>query len=266
MSVNNHSSSDLGAAGNPAVPGVIDLYARSVDSSHGLIALRFGISSSGGWTAPTGELAAEPSGVLWSSSDDAYAEGTDGQLWRWQRNPSLPAGAWTPLGGHLSAAPAAIGSSGSSGQSWVFVRGTDKALWYWSSTDGWHDAGGQLASKPSPAIVGHSLPDVFVEGTDGALWRYSLETNRWQDVGGHIVGTPSAVAQPGLLSIGYPYDVFVEGTDHAVWHASYDGSSWSWESLGGYIVEPPSAVSWGRGRFDVFARGGDNALWHRYFQ
>jgi hypothetical protein len=35
-----------------------------------------------------------------------------------------------------------------------------------------------------------------------------------------------------------------------------------WESLGGVLTSPPSAVSWGVGRLDVFAKGTDSACWH----
>ena len=46
----------------------------------------------------------------------------------------------------------------------------------------------------------------------------------------------------------------------------YDGTSWHWEDLGGFLTTPPSAVSWGSGRFDVFARGPNGDLLHRFYQ
>jgi hypothetical protein len=38
-----------------------------------------------------------------------------------------------------------------------------------------------------------------------------------------------------------------------------------WESLGGVITSPPTAVSWGSDRLDLFANGTDSALWHRWW-
>jgi hypothetical protein len=45
-----------------------------------------------------------------------------------------------------------------------------------------------------------------------------------------------------------------------------DAASWGgWESLGGLLISPPEAVSWGPNRLDVFAVGTDHALWHRWW-
>jgi hypothetical protein len=38
-----------------------------------------------------------------------------------------------------------------------------------------------------------------------------------------------------------------------------------WESLGGVLSSPPSAVAWGPNRLDIFALGTDQALWHRWW-
>ena len=38
-----------------------------------------------------------------------------------------------------------------------------------------------------------------------------------------------------------------------------------WESLGGELIGPPAASSWGADRLDVFATGRDGALWHRWW-
>jgi len=209
-----------------------------------------------------GVLAAEPSAVFASpTSQDVYVEGTDRQLWHWFNNGPGVCGGWQPIGGVLSSAPAAV--HGGSGEDVVFVRGADLGLWYWSSLTGWHAAGGKIAGKPAALSAGNGPPDAFVQGLDGALWRYATTTGTWQDIGGRIIGPPSAVASAGAL----PLDVFVEGVDHAVWHASSsNGSSWQWEALGGSISGPPSAVSWAGGRFDLFARMTDGALWHRFYQ
>ncbi len=43
-------------------------------------------------------------------------------------------------------------------------------------------------------------------------------------------------------------------------------SSWGgFESLGGILTSPPSAVAWGPNRLDVFVRGTNNAMYHRWW-
>ena len=47
---------------------------------------------------------------------------------------------------------------------------------------------------------------------------------------------------------------------------SRGGAGWSgWESLGGSLMSPVSAVSWGSNRLDLFALGVDHALWHKWW-
>jgi hypothetical protein len=61
-------------------------------------------------------------------------------------------------------------------------------------------------------------------------------------------------------------DIFGLGTDNAVWHRWWDGAHWGgWESLGGSLFSPVSAVSWSGDRLDLFAMGGDSALCHLWF-
>ncbi len=38
-----------------------------------------------------------------------------------------------------------------------------------------------------------------------------------------------------------------------------------WESLGGILISPPSAVAWVSNRLDIFALGSDHALWHKWW-
>ena len=262
------SSSELGAATNPALPHYLDIFERTpytIDLSTGLYGNHLHVDTYyDTWTVlpgSTGDLAAEASGVMWPNYDHVYVEGTDHQLWQWQYN--FPAvccagGGWVGArGGRLSSAPSAVRVSNNGvNEDVVFVRGTDLALWYWSSVSGWHPAGGKLGSKPNAVWTGIGSPDAFVRGTDGALWHFSATTGNWESIGGQIIGVPSVVG----------FDVFVEGTDHVLWHASYSAMSWHWEALGGSLTTPPSAVSWGFGRFDVFARGPDGTLWHRFYQ
>jgi hypothetical protein len=56
--------------------------------------------------------------------------------------------------------------------------------------------------------------------------------------------------------------VFALGTDQALWHARWNGTSWSWEGLGGQLKGPLSGASWASTRADVFGEGGDSSLQH----
>jgi hypothetical protein len=69
--------------------------------------------------------------------------------------------------------------------------------------------------------------------------------------------SPSSVSTDGTR-----LDAFVIGTDGALWHDNFNGTTWSWEGLGGQLGSSPSAVSWGAGRIDVVARSSDQSLWH----
>jgi hypothetical protein len=264
----SHTSAQLGAVTNPSFIGYIDVYERTTDTGHALsVSLLDQSHHPGQWTAWStcigGHLEGEPSGVMWNGSGHAFVEGTDQQLWEWIGVGQDLCGTWQPaIGGRLSAAPAAVGTG--TNEDVVFVRGTDLALWYWSSLTGWHSAGGRLAGKPAAVAPGNGPPVAFVQGTDGALWSFDTGTGSWHLVGGQILGVPSPVVEPrgGVV----PIDVFVEGVDHAVWHAHFDGTNWSWENLGGLVTSAPSAVSWGAGSLDVFARGADRLLWHIFYR
>ena len=171
------------------------------------------------------------------------------------------------LGGRLTSGPAAItikAASGKVASTWVFARGTDKAVHYrhysgvraqWGP---WTRLGGRKAvGAPGVTCLSRpaSLPVVFVRGTDGALWQRSLSGGRWISRGGHLASAPvplPAVAGtcPGRL------DVFALGTDHAVWEFTR-----AWHLVGGKSAVAPAAVRLPSGETDLFIRGTDHALW-----
>lgn len=170
------------------------------------------------------------------------------------------------LGGVLTSGPAAItikGGSGKSANTWVFARGTDKAVWYrqlveargrWSR---WISLGGRVLGAPAVTCLGGSaaFPTVFVRGTDGALWQRSLTGSRWISRGGRLASPPAALpAVAGKCPSSL--DVFALGTDHAVWE--FTGT---WHRVGGKSAVAPAAVRLPSGETDLFARGTDNALW-----
>jgi hypothetical protein len=171
------------------------------------------------------------------------------------------------LGGVLTSGPAAItikGGSGKPASTWVFARGTDKAVHYRKSVG----AGGswgqwtRLGTRTALGAAGvtclggpASRPIVFIRGTDGALWQRSLSRSRWISRGGRLASPPAPLPAvsgkcPSRL------DVFALGTDHAVWE--FTGA---WHRLGGKSASAPAAVRLPSGETDLFIRGTDNALW-----
>jgi len=58
--------------------------------------------------------------------------------------------------------------------------------------------------------------------------------------------------------------VFARGNDGALWQDAWNGSTWTWQQIGGGILDGPSPVMH-NGTLRVFARGLDSALWQAYF-
>ena len=83
---------------------------------------------------------------------------------------------------------------------------------------------------------------------------------------GNLLAEPSFLNQPSFpghrtASISSPL-----GTDSACWHKWWDGNAWGgWESLGGLLISPPTAVCWGPNRIDLFGVGEDSACWHKWW-
>jgi 5-hydroxyisourate hydrolase-like protein (transthyretin family) len=157
--------------------------------------------------------------------------------------------------------PAATGN-------FLFVTGSDNALWYktWNGAT-WSSAtslGGVLTSSPAATSPGNGVIDVFVRGGAGALYEKTTTNggtswSNWISLGGQIpTGTGPAACSWGAGRV----DLFVQGMDSALWHKSYTGTSWSsWQSLGGALTLSPGATSPSSGTIDVFVLGTDSGLW-----
>ena len=143
-------------------------------------------SLDGPWTRVGGALSSSPSAVpatngQCTSRADVFALGADGAVWEHL------AGSWRRLGGASVSAPAALRLPG--GQTDVFVRGTDDALWQnirpasgtaWS---GWRRIGGRLTSAPTAAVlpVTPTARAVYALGGNGSLYqgRNVVGTGTW---------------------------------------------------------------------------------------
>jgi hypothetical protein len=130
----------------------------------------------GVWTRIGGALASDPSALpavagSCPSREDVFALGTDSAVFE------RLAGAWHRLGGRSTVSPTAVQLL--SGETDLFVRGTDYALWMNSrasgttSWTGWHRVGGILSSAPAATIfpTNPQTRVVFALGADGNLWR-----------------------------------------------------------------------------------------------
>ena len=127
---------------------------------------------------------------------------------------------------------------------YLFVRGSDNALWYkyWTGTT-WTTAtslGGVLAANSSPAVTSPTSGaiDVFVQGTNGAVYEKTTTNNGatwsgWTSLGGGLAaGSSPAATSPGTGQV----DISVLGTGNVLWWktTTNSGASWSgWMSVGG---------------------------------
>ena len=169
------------------------------------------------------------------------------------------------LGGVLTSGPAAItiGSGIEFADTWVFARGSDRAVWYRRFSDArgtwgpWTSLGGRAIGDPGVTCVGGlpNSPIVLVRGTNNALWQRSLRGGGWISRGGVLASSPAGL--PTVATNCPPrLDVFALGTDHAIWE--FTGG---WHRVGGRSTVAPAAVRLPSGETDLFARGTDNALW-----
>jgi hypothetical protein len=101
-------------------------------------------------------------------------------------------GAFQRVGGRSPSAPAAVELR--SGQTDLFVRGADGALWMNSRAAiatpwaGWRRVGGRITSPPVATVFPASPPTrtIFALGADGDLWRgrnvVATATWAWDEV------------------------------------------------------------------------------------
>ena len=177
-------------------------------------------------------------------------------------------GAWQPLGGNLTAAPAAAGWV--DGRIDVVVRGTADALYGKVSTpaggwSGWSGLGGRLSTGPAVVASGSGVVDVFAAGTDHAVWHRSLARgvwSPWASLGGLTYTAPAVARDPrtGQLAL------FVRGTSNALYVKVRTGETWSgWRSLGGVLIDAPGSTGVSGG-VDVVVRGTGRALHAKTFR
>ncbi len=173
----------LGAPGATCVGdgfGPVIVYARGLDGA------LWRKPVGGAWSSLGGALASDPSALSpygggCPTREDVFALGTDLAVWE------RVGGAWQRVGGRSAVAPAAVQLTG--GETNLFVRGTDNALWMntrpsgSTSWAGWQRIGGVLTSAPAATAL-RTAPQtrvVLVLGSDGNLWqaRNRVGTSTW---------------------------------------------------------------------------------------
>jgi C1A family cysteine protease len=115
---------------------------------------------------------------------------------------------------------------------YMFVQGTDKALYYrTAASDAWKALGGILTSGPAAVTLGNDIY-MFVRGTDNALWYRTMANGTWHSLSGILSSAPAAAISDGNIM------VFVRGSDKKLYAKTRKTSSgtWGdWTSYGGII-------------------------------
>ena len=165
----------------------------------------------------------------------------------------------------------------------LFVRGTNvSGANMWSRSydySGWssfqQDPPGNESVRVSSQIAavswGYGRVDLFARSESGTLihkwYQNTSGWSRWEDLGGCIMGTPTATSwSPNRL------DIFAQGCNETginMYHKWWDNNRWySWEvvpAMNARISAAPSAVSWGLGRIDIFGRAENGQLIHNWY-
>lgn len=171
-----------------------------------------------------------------------------------------------------------------SGQTTVFARGADGAIWYRTEVaagtwNGWAAIPG-TGMTSGPSVV-HSSQGfyVYARGADGSLMEtmsnldndgrpttwvtssYPTSSIPWNSIGGRLTSAPNA-ASSSLVS----RTVVVRGADGNTWQRTYDGwlNGWdAWAPLGGTSYSAPVPVDQYTGvhRYLVNVVGTDGRVW-----
>jgi hypothetical protein len=232
-----------------------------------------------------GLLVSAPSAIYDGSSVVVFGEGTDHKLWRTVRQATGGYGNWELLGGAITARPAAVAATLEPSVYYVFVRGTDGAVYQAAGTSSTHGTasftrvGGRVLAGTGPAAAYEKIgpaahgqaPDppadestwVAVAGTNRALYVAQVGafpiSGQWQSAGGQTTASPAMTlyqANGSVLAV-------VRGTDNAAYYRSVQGAG-GWMSIGGRLSSGLVATIDGQtGTAYVYALGTDNQVYQK---
>jgi hypothetical protein len=217
-----------------------------------------------------GRLVSAPAPIFDDRTDTQilFGQGTDNQLWSsGMGGYTMSIQPWHPLGGRLTAAPAAVSLGG--GAYAVFVRGADGALWEraysgtaWSS---WRSLGGRLLAGTGPAaayLTASRQVYVAVVGTDRRLYLTIVgQRTGFFSIGGQMTVNPALTAiSPSTLA------AFARGTNGSGYYNQYRqaGGAAGWRSIGGRLTSGlAAATSIGGGSVTTYtmALGADSQVY-----
>jgi hypothetical protein len=215
-----------------------DVFVRGSDGALWHIYSNDGGSTWSNWESLGGQLApgTGPAVASWSQGRlDVFVQGTDNQLWHKWWNSAGWSG-WESLGGKLTASPAATWDMAvtPANNIYVFVRGSDGAVWqkyYQNGWSSWKSLGGQVAPNTGPAVS--QVLNLFVQGTDHQLWLNSgpRVAPAWRTLS---TTPPEALSTSSPGAVLLPNDhtlVCVSSTSGNVWYYEV-GISGQWYSAG----------------------------------
>ena len=232
-----------------------------------------------------GLLVSAPSAIYVGSTVVVFGEGTDHKLWRTVRQATGGYGNWELLGGAITARPAAVAATLQPSVYYVFVRGTDGAVYQVAGTSSTHGTasftlvGGRVLAGTGPAAAYEKIgaaahgqaPDppadestwVAVAGTNRALYVTQVGafpiSGQWQSEGGQTTASPALTlyqANGSLLAV-------VRGTNNAAYYRSVP-SAGGWTSIGGQLNSGLVATIDGNtGTAYVYALGTDNQVYQK---
>jgi peptidoglycan/xylan/chitin deacetylase (PgdA/CDA1 family) len=231
----------LGAPSAALAGSTLVVAARGMDSGLWVRVNRNGMW--GDWQDLGGILSSAPAVAVGADGGiDAFARGTDDQLWTRTMAPDGTLSVWTALNGVLATGPAAV--TVASGRLDVYVAGSDHSVWRRTRSAGgwswWEPLGGLTYSAPSAAPSPQGTDAwVVVRGLDNGLYLNAGmggAWSGWQPLGGVLIDAPGASGGSGGV------DVVVRGTDNALWSLRHRSGAWSdWSQA--WAPAPPPAPS-----------------------
>jgi hypothetical protein len=174
-----------------------------------------------------------------------------------------------PPGVSILGKPAIVYAPSGGGQ-YIFMRGSDSALWQYFN-GAWTRLGGTFFGDPTAVVWNNGINvNVFVLGTDDHLYNFGISNGSrlgWFSIDNNTTrvfsGAPKAFAK-SQTSI----DLFAIGENgHLEWIPWSTTSGWSaltdlGTMLGNAHHNPVSITSWGSNRLDIFATS-ESAVGHR---
>jgi hypothetical protein len=213
----------------------------------------------------------------------AFAARSDGTFYACKVNGNVATSSWTATShgkpGQGATGDASVHFHSTNTDIYVFVRtlsgnlylrtaeqafNNDNATWTWVNLG--KPSTTTIESDPS-SVSYNGLEYAFVVGSDGRLHVVYGAPWTWSDqgtpAGVSLVGTPSALVYDGKLY------AFVVGDDGLLHVRYWNGSAWSWVSLGappsGTVLEGSTAAVTYDDKIHVFVRGADDHVYIRFW-